>query len=150
MMKIQFIKSSKKKKIIQFLTAQFGISKLPYLLIKAGKEKIRAFSGHISKEEIQTLNKLTNIEIIGLYLLKKEQDFRLSLDATHILEDQITKNILKINDSQFKDWIRGHDLEIQAPKGTLVIKHNEDFLGCTKSNGQKAFNYIPKNRRLKK
>lgn len=149
-MRIQFIKSSEKKKILQQLNTQFGISSLPYLLIKSGKEKLRAFSGNLSRDEISNLNKITNIESIGLYFLKKEQDFRLSIDATRLLKSQISKNIIEINQQQLNEWLRGNDLDIQTSNETKIIKHDEDFLGSGKSNTQKIFNYIPKERRLKK
>lgn len=150
-MNIRFIKSPEKRRITEQLSEQFGISSLPYLLFQTGKEKIRAFSGNLSREELMMLSQLTNIEIIGIYLLKKEKNnkLRLSLDAIHLLQSQITKNIFEINDAQLNDWIRGKDLYIQAPPGILIIKHKEDFIGSCISTGQKLLNHIPKDRRLK-
>lgn len=151
-MNIRFIKSSEKKQIVEQLNKQFGISELPYLLIETGKEKIRGFSGNISKEEIMDLGKIANIEIIGLYIINKERenDLRLTLDAAHLLKDQISLGIVEINKEQFEKWIRGHDLDIETQKGTAIIKYSEDFIGCGKSNGLKIFNYVPKDRRLRK
>ncbi len=150
-MNLKFIKSSQKRKIIEKLNQQFGIQSLPYLLMKSGKEKIRAFSGHLSKEEIKTLSYLTNIEIIGLYMFKEENnEFRLTIDATHLLKQQISKNIIEINEQQLQDWLKGNNLDINASEGVKIIKNNEDFIGSGKSNGQKLFNYIPKDRRLKR
>ena len=150
-MNIRFIKSSGKKKIIAQLNEQFGITKLPYLLIAGGKEKIRAFSGSLSKEEIQELSHLTKIEGLGTYLIKQEPDkpFRLSLDATHLLSKQITKNLFEINDKQLADWLRGFDIQVEAPRALLILKHGSDLLGCGVSNGKKIYNYIPKERRIK-
>lgn len=144
-----FIKSSQKKEILAELQNQFGIQELPYLLVQAGKEKIRAFSGHLSKDEIINISRILNIEFIGIYLLKKEHDYRLSFDASQILAKQLTKNIVDINEEQYQLWIRGYDLEIKAPKGTILIRFNGDFLGCGKSSGDKIYNYVPKERRLK-
>lgn len=151
-MNIYFIKSSEKKKILQELNEEFGIEKIPYLLIWTGKEKIRAFSGHLAKEEIMTISRLTNIEIIGLYFGKKENNekIRLSLDTTHILKDQIKNKIVEINEQQLQEWLRGHDLQIQTEKGNVIIKYEQDLMGCGKSTGEKIFNYVPKDRRLKK
>ena len=149
-MTIQFVKSSEKKKIIQQLQEQFGIEDLSYLLVQTGQDKIRAFSGSLSKDEIQKLGEITNIEVIGLYVIKKEHDLRLSFDATHILKNQINKNIIKIDDEQFKAWIRGHDLDIKEPQGTYIIQYKEDFIGCGRSNGEVLFNYVPKERRIRK
>ena len=150
-MNIHFIKTPEKRRIIEELNKQFGIETLPYLLIQTGKEKIRGFSGNLSKEEIIQLSRLTNIEIIGLYMLKKEGDFRITLDAIHLIKGQIKNNIIEINDEQLQDWLRGRDLNIQTNnRNKFIIKHNDDFIGFGKSNGIKIFNYIPKDRRLKK
>jgi len=151
-MKIQFIRSSEKKKILERLKEQFGITELPYLLIESGKEKIRAFTGHLSKEEILELKQNINIEIIGAYIIKKEFDsqLRLSFDATHLFKDQIKENIIEINEIQTLEWLKGKDLPIVSPKGIFVIQNKSDYLGCGKSSGSSIINHVPKNRRLKK
>ena len=149
-MKSEFIKTPEKRRIIEELKEQFGIEDLPYLLIQTGKEKIRAFSGSLSKEDIVSLGKIANVEIVGLYIASsRDADIRLSLDGLHLLKEQISKKILEINDEQLQLWLRGSDLPIQAEKGTLAIKYKGDFIGCGKSNGQTIFNYVPKERRLK-
>ena len=146
-----FIKSSEKKDIIKELNEQFGISELPYLLIESGKEKIRAFSGSLSKEEIIEVGSMANVEGVGIYLLKKEDTgIRPSFDALMLLKEQINKNILDIDDKQLELWIRGKDLELNIPAGVYAIRNNNDFFGCGKSNGKILFNYVPKERRLKK
>jgi NOL1/NOP2/fmu family ribosome biogenesis protein len=149
-MKSEFIKTPEKRRIIEELKEQFGIEDLPYLLIQTGKEKIRAFSGSLSKEDIVSLGKIANVEIVGLYIASsRDSEIRLSMDGLHLLKEQISKNILEINDEQLQLWLRGSDLPIQAEKGTLAIKYKGDFIGCGKSNGQTIFNYVPKERRLK-
>jgi len=144
-----FIKSNEKREIVSELNEQFGITDIPYLLIQTGKEKIKAFSGSLSKEEIIDLSRTLRVEFVGLYLLKKEESFRLSFDATQILSGQLSKNIVDINEEQYNLWIRGYDLEIEAPRGTAIIRFNGDFFGCGKSSGNRIYNYVPKERRLK-
>ena len=149
-MNLRYIKSSEKRKIISELNENFGITKLPYLLIEAGKEKMRAFSGSLSKEEISLIGSITRIESIGLYAMKKESPIRLSFDFPHLITDQLTKNILEINDNQVKDWMKGQNLEIKKERGICLIKHGNYFLGCGKSTGEKIINHVPKDRRLRK
>ncbi|MBS3065730.1 hypothetical protein J4229_01655 [Candidatus Pacearchaeota archaeon] len=146
-----FIKSSEKNRIIEELNEQFGITNIPYLLIESGKEKIRAFSGSLSKEEIIKAGELAKVEGVGIYFLKKEETgLRLSFEALMLLKEQITKNVLDIDESQMNLWIRGNDLEANIPQGVYAIRFNGDFFGCGKSNGTKLFNYVPKERRIKK
>ncbi len=150
MREINFINSKEKKKIIEELENLYGITQLPYVLLEAGKKKIRAFSGTMTKEEIQELANITNVEVIGMYLLnQKDDDLRINFDALPILKDQLSKSIVEINEDQFKYWIRGHDIDMQGEKGTFVISYNGDLVGVGKSNGVKIFNYIPKERKLK-
>lgn len=149
-MNIRFVKTPEKRKIIEKLEGQFGIEELNFLLIESGKEKYRAFSGSLSKDEISKMSELTNIEIIGMYILREENnEFRLSMDASLTLSKQIKKNIVEISKDDFEKWIRGFDLEIKVPRGVYIIKYQEDFVGCGKSNEEKIFNYVPKDRRLK-
>ena len=148
-MNIHFIKSSEKKDIIEQLNKQFGIEDLPYLLIESGKEKIRAFSGTMNKDEILELGRMANIEAIGLYLIKKEHDLRLSFDATQILKEQIKNKIVEIDEKSYNLWIRGYDLPIVTKNGAVVIKYQDSFIGCGRSNGEKIINHVPKERRLK-
>lgn len=151
-MRINFIKSSQKKQVVEKLNEIYGITNIPYLLVESGKEKVRAFSGHLSKEEIIKLSEIAKVEVVGLYLLKQEgeNDIRLSFDAPIILKDQISKNIIELNETLFHLWIRGNDLDLPAIKGNVVLKYDGDFVGCGKSNGIKIFNYVPKDRRLRK
>jgi len=151
-MNVRFIKSNEKKEIISKLKEQYGIEELPYLLLETGKEKIRGYSGSLSKEELIKIGELANVEIIGLYLIKREHDLRLSFDAALALQNQVKHHVLEINDEQFYKWIRGYDLQLSQPlaQGTYVIKYKSDFIGCGKSNGKIIFNYVPKDRRIKK
>lgn len=157
-MNVHFIKSPEKKQIMEELNNQFGIQEVPYLLLETGKEKIRGFSGSLTKDELLDLSEYINIELLGSYIIKREHDLRLSFDACHLFQSQIKKNIFEINDEQYEQWIRGHDLimheEVKKPgfileKGTFIISYKGDFLGCGKSNGDKISNYIPKERRLR-
>jgi len=165
---MKIIYSSKKKKIISQLNEQYGISKLPYLLIKFGDprkfqkfsgpknsgnfsgDKIRIYSGSLSNDELNTLAANLIIETIGLYFAKTEKDgIRLTLDGIQILKQQITKSILELNDKQADEWLRGFDLNIKTGRSFKILKNNNEFLGCGKSTGEKITNFVPKERRIK-
>jgi len=150
MKELRFVKSNEKRDILKQLNEQFGIEELNYLLIESGREKLRAFSGTLSKDEISKINQITNIELIGTYFIKKEGELRLSFDAPLILRNQIKNNMIEINDSQFEAWIRGNDIQIDSAVGIYIVKYKDDFIGCGKSNGKTLFNFVPKDRRLKK
>jgi NOL1/NOP2/fmu family ribosome biogenesis protein len=147
---MKFLNSKQKRRIVEELKEQYGITELPYLLIEGGKQPLRAFSGNLSKEEIVQLSILARIEVIGMYLIsKKDNDCRLNFDAVSLLRNQISKNITEISKSQLDLWMRGHDLEIKCPRGIAVIKFQDELIGLGKSNTEKIFNYVPKERKLK-
>ncbi len=149
-MNVRFLKPGEKKKLFAELKETFGIDKPHFLLFETGKEKIRGFAGSMSKEEILKLGEITNVEVVGLYLFKDEGwGYRLSHDAVHILAGDISKGIIEINEGELGKWIRGHDLEIVAEKGAVVLRFGDDFVGCGVSNGEKIFNYVPNERRIR-
>jgi NOL1/NOP2/fmu family ribosome biogenesis protein len=147
---MKLIHKSEKNKIIEQLKEQFGISKIPHLLLRFGKEKIRAYSGNLAKEELTTLDNNIRIENIGLYFAKQQQDgIRLSIDAVQLLKSQISKNILELTNKQAQQWLQGQDLDIQTDRAFKILKNQGEFLGCGKSTGDRITNFIPKERRIK-
>jgi len=144
------LKSNEKKRIIIQLNEQFEISKLPYLLIKFGKEKLRLYSGSLSREELNVLDKNIRIENAGLYFAKEQKDgIRLTLDGTQILKEQINKNILEIDSKQAKEWLRGEDLLVEEGRKFVILKYDGEFIGCGKSTGDRIINFVPKERRVR-
>jgi NOL1/NOP2/fmu family ribosome biogenesis protein len=41
-------------------------------------------------------------------------------------------------------------LDISIPNDIYMVKFKADFLGCARSNGKILFNYVPKDRKIKK
>jgi NOL1/NOP2/fmu family ribosome biogenesis protein len=147
---MKIIYSSEKKKILEKLESQYGIKKLPFLLIRFGKEKIRLYSGNLATEELAALDKNLKIENAGLYFAKEQKDgIRLTMDALSILKSQITKNILDLDDEQAEKWMKGYDLDIKKEKGFKILRHERELIGCGKSTGEKITNFTPKERRIK-
>ena len=147
-MKIIF--GSEKKRITKQLQEQFGISKISQLLIRFGSEKIRAYSGNLATEELKELDKILRIETAGLYIAKQQTDgIRITMDGVQLFKNQITKNILELNDKQKQDWLQGNDLDIKINNAFKILKYQKDFLGCGKSTGERITNFVPKERRIK-
>jgi len=151
-MNMRFLKSSEKKKLLKELEEQFGFTRIDLLLVETGKKKIRGFSGNMTREEIRELSGIANVEIVGMYLMKKEGQIRLSLDATGVLSEGIRKSVLEISDEELERWMNGLNLEIVVDKGIYVVKHKitGDFVGRGISDGKKVINYVPKERRIRK
>lgn len=148
-MNLNFVSSGLKKKLILILDDKFGITKLPWLLVETGKQKIRAFSGSMSRDEVAELSNIANVELFGLYLLKQEGSLRISLDGCKVLENQIDKGVLELDEEQFNLWMNGDSLDLKIERGIYIVKFSGDFLGCGISDGQKLINYVPRERRVR-
>ncbi len=148
---INFFNSKENKAFLEQLKEQFGITKLPGRVTKIGKEKIFLFAGNLEEDKIMKMQKLIPIERIGIYLAKEfEREYRLSIEGTQILKDQITKNVIELNEEQKETWMMGHELLMKTDKkGFVIIKYKEDMLGTGKASEEKIANFIPKSRRLK-
>ncbi len=147
---MKIIKSNEKKKIISQLNEQFGIEELPHLLLRFGKEKIRAFSGNLSADELRTLDKYLRIESAGVYIAKQHPEgIRLTIDGVSLFKKQIKKNILEVDDIEAQEWFKGNDLITESDRAFKVIKNDGELIGCGKSTGEKITNFMPKERRVK-
>ncbi len=164
MTNIQFLDSTKKKKIISELEV-FGVDSIPYLLLKFGKERVRAYSGSMSNKELYNICSFLPVELIGIYFGKEVnggefENFRLSTDALHALQSQIDKNIVDLLPEQEKEWFFGSNINLseeqqkkyQDLKGFVAMRSGQDFLGIGKiSNDKKLIsNFLPKERRRRK
>ncbi len=149
-MNAKFLSSKEKKQYIEKLNSQFGISELPWLLIETGKDKVRAFSGDLTRGDINKIARIANVELIGMYLFKEELGgIRFGFDGSMMLKDKISKNILGADEEQVKEWLLGKDLNIKLAKGVYVVTHAGDTLGCGMSDGEKLINFVPKERRIR-
>ena len=93
-MTIQFLDKTKKRKLLNQLWKEFGISDLNYLLMKSGNDKIRIYSGNLSKDELNELSNNIYLEMLGIRFGTIEKDgIRISFDVLNIpeIKKQITK-----------------------------------------------------------
>ena len=89
-MKVEFYDTKKRKKLLEKLNSQFGITSIPSILFETGREKIRGFSGDLTIDELYALAGISNIEFMGMYLFKQDMEFmRLGFDGALLLKKQI-------------------------------------------------------------
>ncbi|MBS3081774.1 hypothetical protein J4416_02460 [Candidatus Pacearchaeota archaeon] len=150
-MKVEFYDTKKRKKLLEKLNSQFGITSIPSILFETGREKIRGFSGDLTIDELYALAGISNIEFMGMYLFKQDMEFmRLGFDGALLLKKQIVKNIIDLTDEQVENWMNGYDLDVVLESGIYVIRHKEDVFGCGVSNGRHLINFVPKERRIRR
>lgn len=150
-MKVEFFDTKRRKKLSEELNELFGIKDVPKILFETGREKIRGFSGDLTIDELYVLDRLTNIEFMGLYLFRKDMSMlRLGFDGAILLKDQIVKNVVELTNEQVERWMTGHNLDIVLERGMWVVKHGEDVFGCGFSDGKHLINFVPKERRIRR
>ncbi len=161
-MKIHIMDRAKKKKFIAGLD-NLGMKKIPELLVRSGKERIRAYSGDLSTEQIMEIWRLLPIEGVGLYVGKDMinrngiHEIRLSLDGMHTWKNQLTERVLILDEEQELNWFLGKDVDLSVEQkmenGFVSVKSadEKDFVGMGKvgDDGKTLFSFLPKERRRK-
>jgi NOL1/NOP2/fmu family ribosome biogenesis protein len=153
-MKVELFDNTKKKKVIQILNNNYGITELPWLLIKTSKEKIRAYSGGLSWDELNELAKTIHIELVGMPLCSIiDENARINFDAINlpIIKNQIKENFIEITEEELKEWIKGNNIEresnLTAP--FVLVRYKNDFFGVASNRRTFLQNYVPKERRIR-
>ena len=163
-MRIELLSKKEKKTFIEQLEV-FGIEKLPFTLVRTGKERIRAFSGDWDNEQIMDFWKSFHVEGVGLYLGKEMisksgvRKARLSVDGMHTLKDQISKLIIQLTEEQAAEWFRGRDVNLNDEQseeakdfeGFIAVKFEDDFIGTANISADKKilYSFVPKERRIR-
>lgn len=162
-MKIIPLDKTKRKAFLEEVS-YLGDFKTNLLFLQTGTEKMRAFSGSLTNEELMSFWRMFPIEGVGLYFGKiaidksGRKEARLSLDALHYFKDQIIKNILEINEEQAKDWFLGKNISLTEEqkekykdyRDFVAVKLGDDFIGTAKISGQGVLqNFLPKERRIR-
>ena len=162
-MKVDILDSTKKKDFLEEVS-YLGKFKLPYLFLSSGKETIRAYSGHLTVDEILKIWRHYPVEGLGLYFGKKmidrhgRKEARLSMDALHLLKDKISSNIVELDEEQAGKWFRGNNIELKEEqkvqyKGIVeyvAVKYKEDLVGTGKLTEQGILlSFLPKERRIR-
>lgn len=149
--RIQILKGKELELFEEKLKEQFGIKKIEGTIMKKGEEKVFLFSGNITEENFRLLEENVFIERVGTYIAKiEEYGIRLSIEGSQILKDQITENIIDLDEEEMNTWMHGEEvLKETENTGYVIIRYKEDMLGTGKASKQKITNFIPKSRRLK-
>ncbi len=151
MIEWRFLKDKERKELEKSLNIGFGIKKIPGEVISAGGERLFFFDGEADEEGLRLLQECAPVERMGVYFAKIiAGEVRLTIEGTQIFQDQIKKNVFELNKEQAEKWMMGEELNIKTGmKGFVIMKFEDNFLGCGKASEEKIGNFIPKTRRLK-
>lgn len=136
------------KKILDVIKKQYGCNvNLDYAFLQNEKNRVYIANKEFADIDLSKLR----INSIGLYFGEiRSDELRLTIEGTQIIGAHAKKNVVELNEKEFKEWMRGYDLVKETnTKGFVIIKHKGDYLGCGKAKENKILNYVPKTRRIK-
>ncbi len=149
MFRFKILNSREKKKLLEQIAETYGIKQLSldYVFLQTPKGRIYITNRDIEKVP---LNKI-RINSLGLYFAMQDRvGLRLSVEGSQLIGKQATKNILQLTETQADKWFSGQDIQIESNlKGFVLVKHNNDFLGCGNISNNLLHNYLGKERRIR-
>jgi NOL1/NOP2/fmu family ribosome biogenesis protein len=86
----------------------------------------------------------------GLYFCEmSDHKIRLSIEGSMMVGKSAGKNVYEVDDATARSWLKGNDITCSENYvGFIILKNNDDFLGCGKVVNGQVYNYIPKIRRI--
>lgn len=155
MANLKILNKKQIKEIYSALEKQFGFSsELDYAFMI--NEKNRVYIINKKFGEIDTA--YLRVDTLGLYFGEfRNNTLRASIEGSQLIWPLCKKNIVEISEGLMKLWIRGYDIEVNEKEmhdknvedGFVLVKHENDFLGCGNLKQGKIMNYIPKIRRIR-
>ncbi|MBI4440337.1 hypothetical protein HY638_05175 [Candidatus Woesearchaeota archaeon] len=146
MQQLKFLNKKETKQILEMLESRWGFKgELDYVFMLNSKNRVYIVNRDISGVDMDKLR----IDSVGMYFGEiLGNEIRLSIEGSQMIGGKCSKNILEINDNEFREWLAGNDLHKEEGSGFMLVRHNEDFVGCGKAGKDKFYNYIGKNRRI--
>ena len=151
-----FLNSKERKKILQALREQFGVTELPEIVfIQNAKDKVYVINRDIERIPYNSIY----IDSLGLYFGSWHIDgFRLSMEGAQLMNERCKENVLTLTDEQKIMWLKGVDIPWEKTDKNyfVIVKHKNNILGCGKLRKPREgkneetyiMNYVPKARRL--
>ncbi|MBS3172515.1 hypothetical protein J4438_02970 [Candidatus Woesearchaeota archaeon] len=143
---LKVMRNKEIKQILSQIEEQFGcLLKEDYVFLEGPEERI-----YITTKQFLNID-LTKLRVnnIGLYFgTKEKQGFRLSIEGTELLNSP-KKNVIELNDEDFKAYMAGENLRLENSDGYKILKYKNHFVGCGKLSKNTLYNYLPKQRRAK-
>jgi NOL1/NOP2/fmu family ribosome biogenesis protein len=135
------------KQIVKSLKDQFCFEgALDYVFLLSKKDKVFLLNRDVEVLDYECLR----IDALGMYFGKYYKDgFRLSIEGTQLIGDMCKCNVVEVNQRTKHDWFKGIDLDVEMEHGFIIIKSDDDYIGCAKVKNNVAFNSIPSARTLK-
>ncbi len=135
------------KPILNIIKEQWGaVIDFPWAWYQSTKNDLFVISKDITKIDATKLR----INSVGLYIAEfKNSEVRLSIEGSQLIGPHATKNVVELDETELRKWLRGEDLNKTVDaQGYVILKSGNDFVGCGKIKEGKILNFVPKARRV--
>ncbi|MBW2988621.1 hypothetical protein KY318_03855, partial [Candidatus Woesearchaeota archaeon] len=139
----EWLNSKGIKHIIGLIEEQWGAApKLDYFFLKKEDGRVYIVGKGVSQVPLSELN----VNSLGLYLGRLVPGgFKLSIEGSQMVGPVAKKNVVVLNQKEFRKWLQGLDIEKPGETGGFVIiAHNGDYFGCARHTRNKLLNLTPK------
>ena len=142
--------SNKERKILfRKIEALYGIKdlKMNYLFLRNNEGRIFIVNKKVRDVDLREVN----VNSIGLYFARFDNELRLSMEGSQIMGPFANKNTTELNDEDARLWLEGSDIENvkeNCDEIFVILKNKEDYIGTGKYKEGKILNYVPKERRI--
>ncbi len=166
MKNLAILNSKEIKKINNLIKDQFGVlfDFSYYTVLLSPKKKI-----YIVNKDVFDLDlKKIRVNSMGLYFANvKNNEIRLSIEGSQLVGPIANESIIELTDEEMEQWIQGIDLDtsehfphpyippdkkehmsIFGQNQFVIVKYNNDYIGCGKIIKDKVLNFVPKTRRI--
>jgi len=147
----EVLNSKRIKEILQLLKQQWAYSEKFECGFLQKENDIFLVTRDIDKIDLQEVN----VNSLGVYFGElRNNQLRLSIEGSQIIGKKASKNVVELNDSGLKKWLKGEDMDLAlidkngGSDGYVIVKHDNAFFGCGRIKEGQMLNFVPKSRRL--
>jgi len=147
MQKLKILNNREKKEILLLLLQHYGFKEgIEHAMLMNEKNKLYLVNQDFGQIDYENLR----INSVGLYFGElKHGELRLSIEGSQIIGKHATHHILELSSENTFLWLRGAEVPTDSGEGFVLLKHENDFLGCGKVKEGRVLNFVPKERRIK-
>ena len=146
---MRFYNKKQKKELEKQIEKTWGAQIKINEIIEGGKNKL----WHVSEDVKKIRTGRLRVETIGNYFARydKRGELRLSIEGSMKVGPYAKRNVVRITEKELGEWIRGMNLDKKVEnKGYVILKYENNYVGCGKAYSKGILNHVLKNRRIKK
>ncbi len=148
MRELKIIPRKELKELKSHIKDQWGADiDLDYVFLKNKDEDIFVAARDLFEVDFSELR----TDSFGLYFGQlKKGELRLSMEGAQMVGPFAKKNVVELSFSEVREFFHGTDINKEkSGDGYVILRHENDFVGCSRFKDNKLLNFTPKVRRIK-